>query len=145
MSGKDSTEPPLLVENKLVTDFLDKANLFNEFFVKQSIPISNHSTVPVNINLETRERLSSLEFCVDKSLPQNWKKANIIPVHKIVDKQLIPNCRAESLLPICGKVFEKIIFTSLFVYLDNDNLFNSNPSDFRPSDSCKNQIILQRI
>ena len=71
MSGKDSTEPPLLVENKLVTDFLDKANLFNEFFVKQSIPISNHSTVPVNINLETRERLSSLEFCVDKSLPQN--------------------------------------------------------------------------
>ena len=62
MSGKDSTEPPLLVENKLVTDFLDKANLFNEFFVKQYIPISNDSTVPVNINFETRERLSSLEF-----------------------------------------------------------------------------------
>ena len=57
--------PPLLVDNKLVTDFLDKANLFNNFFAKQCIPISNDSAVPVNINFETRERLSSLEFCVD--------------------------------------------------------------------------------
>ena len=69
--------PPLLVDNKLVTDFLDKANLFNNFFAKQCTPISNDSTVPVNINFETRERLSSLEFCVDdivkiiRSLDQN--------------------------------------------------------------------------
>ena len=69
--------PPLLVDNKLVTDFLDKANLFNNFFAKQCTPISNDSTVPLNINLETRERLSSLEFCVDdivkiiRSLDQN--------------------------------------------------------------------------
>ena len=69
--------PPLLVDNKLVTDFLDKANLFNNFFAKQCTPISNDSTVPLNINLETRERLSSLGFCVDdiveiiRSLNQN--------------------------------------------------------------------------
>ena len=69
--------PPLLVDNKLVTDFLDKANLFNNFFAKQCTPISNDSTVRVNKNFETRERLSSLEFCVDdivtiiRSLDQN--------------------------------------------------------------------------
>ena len=69
--------PPLLVNNKLVTDFLDKANLFNNFFAKQCTPISNDSTVRVNKNFETRERLSSLEFCVDdivtiiRSLDQN--------------------------------------------------------------------------
>ena len=69
--------PPLLVDNKLVTDFLDKANLFNNFFAKQCTPISNASTVPVNTNVETRERLSSLEFFVDdvvkiiRSLDQN--------------------------------------------------------------------------
>ena len=56
--------PPLLVDNKLVTDFLDKANLFNNFFAKQSTPIFNDSTVPVSINFETRERISSFEFCV---------------------------------------------------------------------------------
>ena len=69
--------PPLLVDNKLVTDFLDKANLFNNFFAKQCTPISNDSTVPVIINFITRKRLSTLEFCVDdivkiiKSLDQN--------------------------------------------------------------------------
>ena len=57
--------PSLLVENKLVTEFLHKANLFNNFFAKQCTPISNDSTVLVNINFEIRERLSSLEFCVD--------------------------------------------------------------------------------
>ena len=69
--------PPLLVENKLVTDCLDKANLFNNSFTKQYTPISNDSTVPVSINFETRERLPSLEFCIDdivkiiRSLEQN--------------------------------------------------------------------------
>ena len=69
--------PPQLVDNKLVTDFLDKANLFNNFFAKQCTPISNGSTIPVCINFETRERRSSLEFCADdivkiiRSLDQN--------------------------------------------------------------------------
>ena len=179
--------PPLLVDDKLLTDFLDKVNLFNNFFAKQCTPISNDSTVPVNINFETRERLSSFEFCVDdivkiirsldqnkahghdeisvcmiklcassilkplhlifgncletESFPKEWKKANIIPVHKKGDKQLITNYRPVSLLPICGKVFEKIIFNSLFVYLNNNNLLNSNQSGFRPGDSCVNQLI----
>ena len=68
--------PPLLVDNKFVTDFLDKANLFNNFFANQCTPISNDSTVPLSTNFNTRERLSSLEFCVDdvnivRSLDQN--------------------------------------------------------------------------
>ena len=58
-------------------DFLDQVNLFNNFFAKQCTPISNDSTVPESINFVTRERLSSLEFCVDdivkiiRSLDQN--------------------------------------------------------------------------
>ena len=54
---------------------------------------------------------------------------------------MITNYRPVSLLPICGKVFEKIIFNSLFVYLNNNNLLNSNQSGFRPGDSCVNQLI----
>ena len=69
--------PPVLVDNKLVTDFLDIANQFNNFFSKQCTPISNDSTGPVNINFETSKILSYLEFCVDdivkiiRSLDQN--------------------------------------------------------------------------
>ena len=76
-SSKISLIPPVLVDNKLLTDFLDIANLFNNFFAKQCTPISNDSAVPVNITFEIRERLSSLEFCIDdiakiiRSLDQN--------------------------------------------------------------------------
>ena len=38
------------------------------------------------------------------------------------DKQLIKNYRPVSLLPICRKIFEKIIFNSLFKYLEDNNL-----------------------
>ena len=46
-----------------------------------------------------------------------WKRSNIIPVHKKNDKQLVENYRPISLLPIFGKIFEKIIFTSFTLSL----------------------------
>ena len=42
--------------------------------------------------------------------PDIWKKSNIIPAHKKNDKQLVNNYRPISLLPIFGKIFEKIVF-----------------------------------
>ena len=53
--------PPLLVNNSFVTDFKEKANLFNEFFCKQCTPVANDSTLPTL--LETpNESLSPLEI-----------------------------------------------------------------------------------
>ena len=73
--------------------------------------------------------------------PNEWKKANIVPIHKKDDKQLIQNCRPVSLLPICGKIFQTIIFNSLFKYLENNNLLNPHQSGFRPGDLCVHQIL----
>ena len=58
--------------------------------------------------------------------PNEWKKANIIPIHKKADKQVIKNYRPVSLLPICSKIFEEIIFNSLFKYLEDNKLLNCN-------------------
>ena len=73
--------------------------------------------------------------------PKEWKKANIVPVHKKNDKQLIKNYRPVSLLPVCDKIFEKIIFNPLFKYLEEYNLLNDNQSGFRPGDSCVHQLL----
>ena len=35
----------------------------------------------------------------------------------------------------------KSFFNSLLIYLNNNNLLNSNQSGFRPGDSCVNQLI----
>ena len=40
--------------------------------------------------------------------PDIWKRSNIIPAHKKSDKQLVINYRPISLLPIFGKIFDKI-------------------------------------
>ena len=46
---------------------------------------------------------------VSSIYPDMWKLANVIPIFKKRDKQLIKNYRPISLFPICGKMFEKII------------------------------------
>ena len=49
--------------------------------------------------------------------PNEWKIANVFPVHKKSDKQILKSYRSASLLLICGKAFERLIYYSLFEYL----------------------------
>ena len=65
--------------------------------------------------------------------PSNWKKGNIAPIHKKSDKQILKNYRPVSLLPICGKIFERLIF--------KNNLVLPDQSEFKPGDSCINQLL----
>ena len=69
-----------------------------------------------------------------------WKKGNIVPVHKKESKHLVKNCRPISLLPLFGKIFEKLFINSLLHYLHN-NLLSKNQSCFRSGDSCVAQLI----
>ena len=175
----------MLVGNQL--DFLEKANLFNDYFSKQCTTIDNNSDIQANTNFVTEERSSTFEICssdiakilrpldpnkahghdkitirmikmcassISKPLailfrnclkrecfPKEWKKANIVPAHKKHDKQLIKNYRPVSLLPICSKIFKKVILNSLFKYLNDNNFLNNNQSGFRLGDSCIHQLL----
>ena len=46
--------------------------------------------------------------------PDLWKMVNIIPVHKKEAKYLVKNYRPISLFPIFAKVFERLLYNSLF-------------------------------
>ena len=70
-----------------------------------------------------------------------WKLANVTPIFKKGNKQFIKNNRPISLLPICGKVLEKIIFNNLYISLHTNNLITKNQSGFRPDDSTANQLL----
>ena len=48
--------------------------------------------------------------------PNVWKKANYMPIHKKGVNHLIQNYRLVSLLPICVKLFEKLIFNFINTY-----------------------------
>ena len=61
-SKKVPVIPPILVNNKLVTNFKDNANIFNYFFSKQCQPIPNNSTLPSIQTFETSKRLSTVDI-----------------------------------------------------------------------------------
>ena len=52
----------LSIGNGFVTDFLAKANLFNDFFSKQCSPIVSNSSLPTNLTFETENRLFTFDF-----------------------------------------------------------------------------------
>ena len=178
--------PPILVDDKYITNCREKASIFNDFFSSQCTPIVNNSVLP-DIRFHTMSRFGSFEIslaeinvfisglnikkahgpdlisanmvklcgehlCVPLKIifeniletgnfPDQWKEANVTPVHKKNDKQIISNYRPISLLPILAKVFEKIIFKNLYNYLTVNNLLTKNQSGFRPGDSCTNQLL----
>ena len=61
--------------------------------------------------------------CVDTGIfPSKWKNGNIVPIHKKGGKQTLENYRSVSLLPICGKILERLMFNKMFKFLLKTNL-----------------------
>ena len=75
------------------------------------------------------------------SFPSEWKKGNVVPIHKKDDKQCLSNYRPVSLLPICGKFFERLTFNKMFKFFIENELISPNQSEFKPGDSCTNQLL----
>ena len=80
--------------------------------------------------------------CLEKGVyPNLWKRANVLPIHKKESRQLTKNYRPISLLPICGKLFEKITFDEIYTHLQENNLLSPKQSGFRPGDPTINQLL----
>ena len=80
--------------------------------------------------------------CVDAGVfPPEWKKGNIVPIHKKGDKQTLKNYCPVSLLPICGRILEQVMFNEIIKFFIENDLTLSNQSGFKPGDSCLNQLV----
>ena len=73
--------------------------------------------------------------------PSEWKKGNIVPIHKKGDKQILQNYRPVSLLPICGKILERLMFNEMFEFFIENKLVSYSQSGFKLGDSCINQLL----
>ena len=54
--------PPRLHQDKFVTGFKEKANIFNNLFADQCSIVSNNGELPVTHTKEARESLSTKNF-----------------------------------------------------------------------------------
>ena len=57
--------------------------------------------------------------------PDDWKKSNVVPVHKKESTNLIKNYRPISLLPIFSKIFERLILILCLITLCKTNFLQS--------------------
>ena len=54
-------------------------------------------------------------------------------------KQTLKNYYPVSLLPICSKISERLLYNEMFGFFLNKGLISANQSGFKPGDSCFNQ------
>ena len=71
----------------------------------------------------------------------NGKKQMWFQSIKKDDKQMLRNYRPVSLLPICGKIFERLMYNNLYEFFIKNDLISSNQSGFKQGDSCIYQLL----
>ena len=81
------------------------------------------------------------DCCKNGMCPESWKYANVQPIHRKNNCQIISNYRPISLLPICSNVLEKIVFDQLYTFLNVNNLLSRKQSGFCPGDSTIFQLL----
>ena len=122
--------------------FLDKF-VFSEreiIEVVKEIDINKSSSLD---NLSTRVLKDAFEYLTTQlthmfncslnecTFPDAWKKATVVPLQKSGDKSNVNNLRPVSLLPLPGKLLEKLFHMKVSTFLDGNKLLNEGQNGFR--------------
>ena len=77
-----------------------------------------------------------LQHFLNKSIyngtfPKAWKHGTVIPIPKIPNPQQVGDLRPITLLPLPGKIMERLIHNKLYPYLEENNILTSKQNGFR--------------
>ena len=72
--------------------------------------------------------------------PDDLKTGKITPIYKKDNAELLENYRPISTLPIFGKLFEKIIYSRLYLFFVSQNLLHEKQFGFRKNHSTSHAI-----
>ena len=120
----------LLITKNLNTN---KAHGWDDISIRMIQACGKSITLPLKLLFKT--------ILEEGTFPEDWKKSNVVRIHKKESKNLIKNYRPISLLPIFSNILERLIFNSIFNYFRQNNLFTECQSGFIPGDSCVAQLL----
>ena len=80
------------------------------------------------------------KFMETGKFPEILKIGKITPIFKKGDPQLLDNYRPVSVIPIFGKIFEKVIYSRLYNFLTSMNIIYDKQFGFRKSHSTGHAI-----
>ena len=137
----------LITDETLSTFYISHDDIFA--IIKNLNPNKSHGWDDISIRMIKlcgKSIVYPLKLIFEASLqggeiPDYWKKANVVPVHKKESKNLVKNYRPIYLLPIFGKIFERVILKDLFNYFHKSEFFTKCQSGFLPGNSCISQFL----
>ena len=79
--------------------------------------------------------------CIHRGeFPNLFKKGKITPVYKKGNRECIDNYRPVSILPVFGKVFEKILYKRLYSFLSSNGVLHDQQFGFRKGHSTTHAL-----
>ena len=107
--------PPLFHENKFITDFKEKVELFNAFFARQCLLIDNNSSLANKLIYLTEKRLTKIRFSEDEiaKLIQNLDP-NKVHGHDEINIRMLKICGKTICKPL-KFIFRECLNTGLFL------------------------------
>jgi len=74
--------------------------------------------------------------------PEDWRRANVVPIFKKGDHAAASNYRPVSLTSIYSKVMEHIVSSQVMRHLDFHSILSNAQHGFRKRRSCESQLLL---
>ena len=127
--------------NITLQDVIDQINILDttksygpdqispKFIKEGGLPLAKSLCILFNMSLRLRK------------VPKQWKKANIVPIHKKDERNEIKNYRPVSLLSVVGKIMERIVFKYCYNFFKDNFVISVNQSGFLPGRSTVTQLL----
>ena len=75
-------------------------------------------------------------------VPEDWKKADVVPIFKMGERCQVVNYRPVSQTSIIWKTLEHIVCSSILEHLDDFHILSDARHGFRKRRSCTSQLLL---
>ena len=91
--------PRLYYQNRFITDFKEKTELFNCFFSKQCFLLANYSELPISLSFRTDKLLSSVTFLA-KDIRKIIQGLDHKKAHGHISIRMLKICGDNTSLPV---------------------------------------------
>jgi len=114
----------------------------------QSHKAHGPDNIPARLLKETAFNMAPLLTLIYKAslhqqhLPSDWKTAHVTPIFKKGSRKCPANYRPISLTSIPCKIFEHIIYSTIYKHLENNSILCDAQHGFRKHRSCETQLII---
>ncbi|CAM5111572.1 unnamed protein product [Natator depressus] len=126
------------VEKEVVRDYLEKLDVHKSMGPDALHPrvlkeLANVIAEPLAIIFENSWRSGEV--------PDDWKKANVVPIFKKGKKEDPGNCRPVSLTSVPGKIMEQVLKESILKHLEERKGIRNSQHGFTKGKSCLTNLI----